>query len=96
MVRIVRGPLFTKRGMMNIRRVLTVAVVAGSLAGASVLAQQNNQQPNNPQQNRREQEKRSQQEQRDIQALVQLVDAVSPGNSRRQPIYPLRGPGITS
>ncbi|MET0167143.1 MAG: hypothetical protein ABW318_19325, partial [Vicinamibacterales bacterium] len=63
---------------MNIRRVLTVAVVVGSLAGASVLAQQNNQQPNNPQ-NRREQERRSQQEQRDIQALVQLVDAVSTG-----------------
>jgi hypothetical protein len=59
---------------MNIRRVLTVAVVCVALAGVSVLAQQNN-----PQQNRRDQEKRSQQEQRDIQALVQLVDAVATG-----------------
>jgi hypothetical protein len=59
---------------MNIRRVLTVAVVCVALAGVSVLAQQNN-----PQQNRRDQEKRSQQEQRDIQALVQLVDAVASG-----------------
>ena len=57
---------------MNIRRVLTVAVVCVALAGVSVLAQQNN-----PQQSRRDQEKRSQQEQRDIQALVQLVDAVA-------------------
>jgi hypothetical protein len=60
--------------MMSIRRVLMVAVATVSLAGASVLAQQNNQQ-----QNRREQERRSQQEQRDIEALVQLVDAVSAG-----------------
>jgi hypothetical protein len=65
--------------MMNIRRVLTVAVATVSLAGASVLAQQNNQQSSNPQQNRRDQEKRSQQEQRDIEALVQLADAVSAG-----------------
>ena len=72
-----------KRGMMSIRRVLTVAVVASSLAGTSVLARQNNQQQNNPQQNRRDQEKRSEQEQRDIQALVQLVDAVSAG---KQPV----------
>ena len=64
--------------MMDIRRVLTVAVVVGSLAGTSVLAGQNNPQQNNPQ-NRREQERRSQQEQRDIQALVQLIDAVSAG-----------------
>jgi hypothetical protein len=64
---------------MSIRRVLTVAVVVGSLAGTSVHARQNNQQQNNPQQNRRDQEKRSQQEQRDIQALVQLVDAVAAG-----------------
>jgi hypothetical protein len=64
--------------MMNIRRVLSVAVVVGSLAGTSLVAQQNNQQASNPQ-NRRDQEKRSQQEQRDIQALVQLVDAVSAG-----------------
>ncbi len=73
-----KGPLSTKRGMMNIRRVLTVAIATVSLAGASVLAQ-NNQQPNNAQQNRREQEKRSQQEQRDIEALVQVVDAVAAG-----------------
>ncbi|MBF8301052.1 MAG: hypothetical protein HW394_1422, partial [Acidobacteria bacterium] len=60
---------------MHIRRVLTLAVVVATLSGAPVLvAQQNNQQPN-----RREQERRSQQEQRDIQALVQLVDAVAAG-----------------
>ena len=57
---------------MRIRRAFAVAVVIVSLAGASLLAQQNN-----PQQDRREQERRSQQEQRDIQALVQLVDAVA-------------------
>ena len=61
---------------MSIRRVLIVAVAVASLTGASVLAQQ--QQQNN-QPNRRDQEKRSQQEQRDIQALVQLVDAVATG-----------------
>jgi hypothetical protein len=65
--------------MMDTRRVLAAVVATVSLAGASVLAQQSNQQPNNPQQNRRDQEKRSQQEQRDIQALVQMVDAVSAG-----------------
>ncbi|MBI4886518.1 MAG: hypothetical protein HY824_05465 [Acidobacteria bacterium] len=59
---------------MDIRRVVTIVVAAASLAGVSVFAQQNNAQPN-----RREQEKRSQQEQRDIQALVQLVDAVAAG-----------------
>jgi len=60
---------------MHIRRVLTLAIAAATLAGAPVLvAQQNNQQPN-----RRDQERRSQQEQRDIQALVQLVDAVATG-----------------
>ena len=57
---------------MHIRRVLTLAVAVVTLAGAPVLvAQQNN--------NRRDQEKRSQQQQRDIQALVQLIDAVSTG-----------------
>jgi len=60
---------------MHIRRVLTLAVAVATLAGAPVLvAQQNTQQPN-----RRDQERRSQQEQRDIQALVQMVDAVAAG-----------------
>lgn len=60
---------------MHIRRVLTVAVAVASLAALSrpLVAQQNNQQ------NRRDQERRSQAEQRDIQALVQLVDAVTAG-----------------
>lgn len=60
---------------MNIRRVLSVAGVVAALAAATpaVVAQQNNQQ------NRREQEQRSQQEQRDIEALVELVDAVNAG-----------------
>lgn len=58
---------------MNFSRLLTLAVAAASLSVMSpVLAQQN------PQQNRQEQQ-RSQQEQRDIQALVQLVDAVTAG-----------------
>jgi hypothetical protein len=61
--------------MMHIRRVLTLVVAVVTLAGAPILvAQQNNQQ-----QNRREQERRSQQQQRDIQALVQMVDAVAAG-----------------
>lgn len=59
---------------MHIRRVLTLAVAAATLAGAPVLVAQNNPQPN-----RRDQERRSQQEQRDIQALVQIVDAVVAG-----------------
>ena len=60
---------------MNIRRGLTLAVVAATLATAPALvARQNNQQPN-----RRDQERRSQQEQRDTQALFQLVDAVMAG-----------------
>ena len=60
---------------MNIRRTLTAALAVASLAALShpVVAQQNNQQ------NRRDQERRSQAEQRDIQALVQLVDAVATG-----------------
>ena len=68
--------------MMHIRRVFTVAATVAALAVASpslVAQQQQQQQQQNNQQNRREQEKRSQQEQRDIEALVQLVDAVSAG-----------------
>jgi hypothetical protein len=59
--------------MMNIRRVFSVAVAVAAFTAASpaLIAQQN--------QDRREQERRSQQEQRDIEALVQLVDAVSAG-----------------
>jgi hypothetical protein len=55
---------------MMIGRVLTAAVAVATLAGASpaLIAQQNNQD-----------QQRSQQEQRDIQALVQVVDAVSTG-----------------
>ncbi|MBI3049917.1 MAG: hypothetical protein HYY76_16580 [Acidobacteria bacterium] len=65
--------MFTKRGMMNIRRVLTAIAAVASCTALShpVVAQQNNPQ------NRREQERRSQADQRDIQALVQLVDAVA-------------------
>ena len=69
-----RNVFYYERKEMNIRRVLSVAVAIASLAGASVLAQQNNPQPN-----RREQERRSQQEQRDMESLVQLVDAVIAG-----------------
>ena len=59
----------------QIRRVLTLAVAAATLATAPALdARQNNQQPN-----RRDQERRSQQEQRDTQALVQMVDAIVAG-----------------
>ena len=57
---------------MNIGRVFTFAVVAAMLVNAPALVAQN-------QPNRREQERRSQQEQRDTQALVQLVDAVVAG-----------------
>ena len=60
---------------MHIRRVLVLAVAATTLATApALLARQNNRQ-----QNRRDQERRSQQEQRDTQALVQMVDAVAAG-----------------
>jgi hypothetical protein len=52
-----------------------LAVAATTLATApALLARQNNQQPN-----RRDQERRSQQEQRDTQALVQMVDAIAAG-----------------
>ena len=64
-----------RRRMMHIRRVLTLAVAATTLATAPALdARQNNQQPN-----RRDQERRSEQEQRDTQALVQMVDAIAAG-----------------
>jgi hypothetical protein len=61
--------------MMTIRRILAATLAGASVAVLShpVVAQQNNAQ------NRREQERRSQAEQRDIQALVQLVDAVAAG-----------------
>jgi hypothetical protein len=68
--------------MMHIRRVFTVTAAVAALAAATpvlVAQQQQQQQQQNNQQNRREQEKRSQQEQRDIEALVTLVDAVSAG-----------------
>ena len=60
---------------MQIRRVLTLAVVATTLVGASpvVVAQQADKQT------RREKERRSRQEQRNIQALVEMVDAVTAG-----------------
>ena len=59
----------------QIRRVLTLAVAAATLATAPALdARQNNQQPN-----RRDQERRGEQEQRDTQALVQMVDAIVAG-----------------
>jgi hypothetical protein len=64
--------------MMHIRRVFTVAASVAALATASPVLIAQQQQQNN-QQNRQEQEKRSQQEQRDIEALVTLVDAVSAG-----------------
>ena len=59
--------------MMNIRRVVALAVAAAVIGSASsALVAQNNQQ-------RKEQEKRSEQEQQDIQAMVRLVDAVMLG-----------------
>ena len=63
--------------MMHIRRILTVAAAVAMLAGASpdVLAQKVDKQT------KKEQERRSKQEQKDIQALVQLVDAVSAGKT---------------
>jgi hypothetical protein len=59
--------------MMHIRRIITAAVAAAALAGASpaLLAQQ--------QLSKRDQEKQSQAQQKDLQALVQLVDAVNAG-----------------
>src|SRR5688572_8419732 len=63
--------------MMHFSRLLTLAVAAASLMVLSpVVSAQNN--ANNAQQNPQDQ-KRTQQEQRDIQAVVQLVDAVTAG-----------------
>lgn len=60
---------------MHVRRVLTLAVAVAALAGVPVLvAGQDGQQPDP-----REQERQSQRNQRDIQALVQMVDAVAEG-----------------
>ena len=60
---------------MHIRRVFTLAVGVVALAGVPVLvAQQDNQEPDP-----REQERQSQRNQRDTQALVQMVDAVVAG-----------------
>lgn len=70
-----------KRGMMNIRRTLTAALAVAALAVLS--------HPVAAQQNRREQERRSQAEQRDIQALVQLVDAVASGKQPAPPDIPV-------
>jgi hypothetical protein len=59
--------------MMNIRRVLALAVAAAvfSTASPALVAQQNNQ--------RKDQEKRTEQQQQDIQQMVRLVDAVMMG-----------------
>ena len=73
---------------MQIRRVVTLAVAVALLAGAPALVAQNNQQPN-----RRDQERRSQAEQRDIQALVQTVDAVASGKQPAPADIPLRWEG---
>jgi hypothetical protein len=61
--------------MMHIRRVVRWALAVATLASAPALvASQNNEQLS-----RRDQERRSQQEQRDTQALVQIVDEVVAG-----------------
>jgi hypothetical protein len=74
--------------MMQIRRVITLAVATATLAGAPVLVAQNDQQPN-----RRDQERRSQADQRDIQALVQTVDAVASGKQPAPADIPLEWEG---
>jgi hypothetical protein len=74
--------------MMQIRRVATLAVAVALLAGAPALVAQNNQQPN-----RRDQERRSQADQRDIQALVQTVDAVASGKQPAPADIPIRWEG---
>jgi hypothetical protein len=65
-----------QRGIMQIRRVLTLCAAliwAGTLS-PTLLAQNN-------QNNQRDQERRSRQEQQDIDALVKLVDGVSKGQA---------------
>lgn len=73
---------------MQIRRVLSLAVAVAVLASAPVLVARNRQQPN-----RRDQERRSQADQRDIQALVQTVDAVAAGKQPAPADIPLRWEG---
>ena len=73
---------------MQIGRVLSLAVAVAILAGAPALVAQNNQQGN-----RRDQERRSQADQRDIQALVQTVDAVASGKQPAPADIPLRWDG---
>ena len=72
---------------MQIGRVVSLAVTVAALAGAPGLVAQN-QQPN-----RRDQERRSQADQRDIQALVQTVDAVAAGKQPAPADIPLRWEG---
>ena len=60
---------------MHVRQVLTLAVAVAALAGTPVLGAPQD----DEQESRRDQELRSQQEQRDIQALVQIVDAAAEG-----------------
>jgi len=60
---------------MHIRRVLTLAVAVAALAGIPVLGAPQD----NEEESRRDQERRSEREQRDIQALVQMVDASAEG-----------------
>ena len=72
---------------MRIRWVVTVAVAVVMLSGALSLAQ------NMPQPNRRDQERRSQSDQRDVQALVQAVDAVTAGKQPAPADIPLRWEG---
>ena len=73
---------------MQIRRVVTLAVAVAMLAGTPALVAQNNQQPN-----RRDQERRSQADQKDIQALVQTVDAVASGKQPAPADIPIRWEG---
>ena len=74
---------------MDIRRVLTLAVAVATLAGAApvVVAQKVDKQT------RKEQERRSQQEQKDLQALVQMVDAVTAGKQPAPTAIGLRWEG---
>ena len=72
---------------MQIRRVFSLAVAVAMLAGGPALLAQNNQP------NRRDQERRSQADQKDIQALVQTVDAVAAGKQPAPADIPLRWEG---